>query len=51
MDRFLKAGSSDYPVEVMKNAGVDITTPKPLEDTLKDFSELMDQLEKEYDLK
>lgn len=51
IDRFLKAGSSDYPVEVMKNAGVDITTPKPLEDTLKDFSELMDQLEKEYELK
>ena len=48
IDRFLKAGSSKYPVDVMKDAGVDITTPKPLEDTLKDFEELMDLLEAEY---
>lgn len=51
IDRFLKAGSSNYPVDVMKDAGVDITTPRPLEDTLKDFSELMDQLEAEYGLR
>ena len=48
IEKFLKAGSSKYPIEVMKEAGVDITTPKPLEDTLKDFSELMDLLELEY---
>lgn len=51
IQRFLKAGSSKYPVDVMKDAGVDITTPKPLEDTLRDFSELMDRLEAEYGLK
>lgn len=50
IDKFLKAGSSKYPVDVMKDAGVDITTPQPLQDTLKDFSELMDQLEREYGL-
>lgn len=48
IEKFLKAGSSKYPVDVMKEAGVDITTPKPLEDTLKDFQELMDLLEAEY---
>lgn len=48
IEKFLKAGSSKYPVDVMKDAGVDITTPKPLEDTLKDFQELMDLLEAEY---
>lgn len=50
IDKFLKAGSSKYPVDVMKDAGVDITTPKPLEDTLQSFSELMDLLEKEMGL-
>ena len=48
IEKFLMAGSSKYPVDVMKAAGVDITTPKPLEDTLQDFSELMDLLEAEY---
>ncbi len=44
---FLKAGSSDYPINILKNAGVDMTTPKPLEDTIKRFDMLLDMLEKE----
>ncbi|MBV7273618.1 oligoendopeptidase F [Clostridiaceae bacterium UIB06] len=44
---FLKSGSSDYPINVLKKAGVDMTTPKPLEDTIKRFNELLDMLEKE----
>ena len=32
---FLKAGSSDYPIEVLKKAGVDMTSKKPVEDALK----------------
>ncbi len=43
---FLKSGSSDYPINVLKKAGVDMTTPKPLEDTIKRFDELLDMLEK-----
>lgn len=43
---FLKSGGSDYPINILKNAGVDMTTPKPLEDTLKRFNELLDMLEK-----
>ncbi len=48
IERFLKAGSSKYPVEVMQDAGVDITTPQPMEDAMKDFAELMDLLEQEF---
>lgn len=42
---FLKSGSSDYPINTLKKAGVDMGTPKPLEDTIKRFNELMDMLE------
>lgn len=47
IDRFLKAGCSKYPVDVLKDAGVDMTSPQALEDTLKSFKDLMDQLEAE----
>lgn len=44
---FLKAGCSDYPIEILKAAGVDMTTPKPLEDTIDRFDELLEMLERE----
>lgn len=43
---FLKAGSSDYPIEVLKKAGVDMTSKKPVEDALKVFEEKLTELEK-----
>ncbi|WP_088809306.1 MULTISPECIES: oligoendopeptidase F [unclassified Listeria] len=43
--QFLKAGSSDFPIEVLKRAGVDMTTPKPVEDALKVFEEKLNELE------
>jgi len=43
--RFLSAGSSKYPLEVLKLAGVDMTTPAPIEDTMERFGELMDRFE------
>jgi oligoendopeptidase F len=43
---FLKSGGSDYPINILKKAGVDMTTPKPLEDTIQRFNELLDMLEK-----
>ncbi len=43
---FLKAGSSDYPIEVLKKAGVDMSTPRPIQDTMDLFSQLLDELEK-----
>lgn len=42
---FLKSGGSDYPINILKNAGVDMTTSKPLEATIKRFNELLDMLE------
>lgn len=44
---FLKSGGSDYPIEILKKAGVDMTTPMPLEATIDRFNELLDMLEKE----
>ena len=44
---FLKSGGSDYPIEILKNAGVDMTTSKPLEATIERFNELLDMLDSE----
>lgn len=44
---FLKSGRSYYPMELLNRAGVDMTTPKPLEDTIRRFDELLDMMEKE----
>lgn len=35
---FLKSGSSDYPVEIMKRAGVDMTKPDYLEEAFTTFA-------------
>ncbi len=43
---FLKAGGSDYPIEILKNAGVDMTGKGPIEATIKRFNELLDMLDK-----
>jgi oligoendopeptidase F len=43
---FLKAGSSDYPIEVLKKAGVDMTSPEPIQQALNVFEEKLDELEK-----
>ena len=42
---FLKSGGSDYPINILKKAGVDMTTSKPLEATINRFNELLDMLE------
>lgn len=42
---FLKAGSSDYPIEVLKKAGVDMTKTEPIEDALKVFEEKLTEME------
>ncbi|TCO63866.1 oligoendopeptidase F [Caldanaerobacter subterraneus] len=43
---FLKSGSSDYPLNLLKRAGVDLTTPKPVNDALDVFEKLLDEFEK-----
>jgi oligoendopeptidase F len=42
---FLRAGSSDYPINILKKAGVDLTTPKPVDDALSLFKETVNQFE------
>jgi oligoendopeptidase F len=43
---FLKSGSSDYPLELLKKTGVDLTTPIPIENALKRFGELVEEFSK-----
>ncbi|MGE8203376.1 oligoendopeptidase F [Heyndrickxia sp. NPDC080065] len=40
---FLKSGSSDYPLELLKKTGVDLTTPEPIQNALKQFGELVEE--------
>jgi oligoendopeptidase F len=42
---FLKAGSSNYPIEILKQAGVDMSSPKPIQEALVVFEERLMQLE------
>ena len=43
---FLKSGSSDYSIEILKKAGVDMTTIEPIEKALKVFENLVDEMDK-----
>jgi oligoendopeptidase F len=43
---FLKSGSSRYPLDVLKSAGVDLTTPKPVEETFHVLEGMVSRLEK-----
>jgi oligoendopeptidase F len=42
---FLKSGSSDYPLNVLRKAGVDLTSPKPVEETFAVMESYIDRLE------
>ena len=44
--KFLSGGSSSDPISLLKLAGVDMTTAKPIEDALGLFNELIDEMEK-----
>ncbi|MGX7131984.1 oligoendopeptidase F [Enterococcus songbeiensis] len=43
---YLKSGNSDYPIEVMKKAGVDMTQAAYIEDAMKVFEQRLNELEK-----
>ncbi|RME95957.1 MAG: oligoendopeptidase F [Verrucomicrobia bacterium] len=43
---FLKAGNSLYALDMLKLAGVDMTTPKPIEEAMALFEELLTELER-----
>lgn len=42
---FLSGGCSASPIELLKTAGVDMSTPKPINDALEIFNELIDELD------
>lgn len=41
---FLKGGSSKPPIDLLRGAGVDMLSPKPVEDALKLFDEMVDEM-------
>lgn len=43
--RFLQQGGSDYPLTLLKGAGVDLTKPDVVRNALWDFSDSLDRLE------
>ena len=42
---FLKKGGSDYPLNLLKSAGVDMASPQPVQEALDLFGRLLDQVE------
>ncbi len=42
---FLAKGGSDYPIELLKGAGVDMSTPQPVEAVVRQFAETLDEME------
>lgn len=42
---FLSAGGSKYPIDLLKDAGVDMTTDEPLDLTMKAMTRVMDEME------
>ncbi|MBQ8334199.1 MAG: oligoendopeptidase F, partial [Clostridia bacterium] len=41
---FLSTGGSDYPINELKIAGIDLTSPKVVEDCMKLFDETIDEM-------
>jgi len=42
---FLSAGGSKYPIDLLKDAGVDMTTDEPLDLTVKAMNRVMDEID------
>jgi len=43
---FLKSGESDYPIALLKEAGVDMSSQQPVLSALDTFENLINELEK-----
>ncbi|HET7203279.1 MAG TPA: oligoendopeptidase F [Steroidobacteraceae bacterium] len=46
--RLMSAGSSKYPVELLKDAGVDMTTSGPFNAAMREMNTIMDEIERIY---
>lgn len=42
---FLQSGGSDYSIEILKRAGVDMSSPEPIKQAMEVFKSLIDQME------
>jgi oligoendopeptidase F len=42
---FLTRGGSKYPIDLLRDAGVDMTTDEPLDLTIKTMNRVMDEME------
>jgi oligoendopeptidase F len=42
---FLKAGSSDYPINILKSAGVDMNSPEPVKAVSARMNQVLDEIE------
>ena len=42
---FLQSGGNDYPIEILKKAGVDMSSPEPVEQAMQLFDSLVIQME------
>jgi oligoendopeptidase F len=49
--KFISAGRSKYPIDLLQDAGVDLTTDEPLELTVKKMNRVMDEMERLLDKK
>ncbi len=43
---FLSSGSSKYPLDLLKDAGVDMSKPDPIDATMRKLASLVDEMEK-----
>ncbi|HSD64200.1 MAG TPA: hypothetical protein VLB50_10395, partial [Ignavibacteriaceae bacterium] len=43
---FLKAGSSDYSINILRKAGVDMNSPEPVSAVSRKMNSLLDEMEK-----
>jgi oligoendopeptidase F len=48
--RLLRSGGSAHPVEQLREAGVDLTRPEPVQAVVSELDRLVTQLEAELDL-
>jgi oligoendopeptidase F len=44
--RFLSSGSSDYSIDLLREAGVDLSSPQPVQEALDTFARYIDEMER-----
>ena len=47
--KFLKSGDTNYPVELLKNIGIDMTKEDVYDNAISFFSDLIDEFNEESD--